>query len=140
MAVGFKGRDVLILVEDAPAAGTFTTLGGLRTTSWDSSYTEVDVTSKDNLGAQCFLEGAGTKSFAASFDGVNVDGAPFNLLRVANETNAHIRMQVVVPITASSTRTYEADFSIPTFTTGGDDAAEVTYSFSANTSGVVTIT
>ena len=71
-----KGKLVLL---KADLAGTspqvFTTLAGLRTTTWTINGEDVDVTTKDDNGWQQRLAGAGVRSLSISAGGVFQDSA-----------------------------------------------------------------
>jgi TP901-1 family phage major tail protein len=71
-----KGKLVLLkadLAGGSPQA--YTTVAGLRTTTWTIDGEDVDVTTKDDDGWQQRLSGAGVRSIAVSATGVFQDSA-----------------------------------------------------------------
>jgi TP901-1 family phage major tail protein len=71
-----KGKLVLLKADLTGASPqVFTTLAGLRTTSWTINGEDVDVTTKDDNGWQQRLAGAGVRSLSVSAGGVFQDTA-----------------------------------------------------------------
>lgn len=71
-----KGKLVLLkadLAGGSPQA--YTTVAGLRTTTWTIDGEDVDVTTKDDDGWQQRLSGAGVRSIAVSATGIFQDSA-----------------------------------------------------------------
>ena len=65
-----KGKLVLLKADLTGASPqVFTTLAGLRTTTWTIDGEDVDVTTKDDNGWQQRLAGAGVRSLSVSAGG-----------------------------------------------------------------------
>lgn len=77
-----KGSLVLLKVGDgATPTETFTTVGGLRTTSITHNNQTVDATNKDSGAWRELLDGAGTRSVSISGSGVFTDSAAEETVR-----------------------------------------------------------
>lgn len=77
-----KGKLVLLkadLAGGSPQA--YTTIAGLRTTTWTVNGEDVDVTTKDDDGWQQRLAGAGVRSIAVSATGIFQDSAAEETVR-----------------------------------------------------------
>jgi TP901-1 family phage major tail protein len=77
-----KGKLVLLkadLTGDSPQV--FTTIAGLRTTTWTVNGEDVDVTTKDDNGWQQRLSGAGVRSLSVSASGIFQDTAGEETIR-----------------------------------------------------------
>ena len=77
-----KGKLVLLkadLAGGSPQA--YTTVAGLRTTTWTVNGEDVDVTTKDDNGWQQRLAGAGVRSIAVSANGIFQDSAAEEVVR-----------------------------------------------------------
>jgi TP901-1 family phage major tail protein len=141
-----KGKDVLIKLDDG---GTYTTIGGLRSSSITLSDEAVDITNKSSSGYRTLLAGAGVNSIAISGSGVFTDDAVENLLK-----DAYLAQQnIAVDGTSAQTPAFENfEFYIPTFFKfrgafqitsleyAGEYNGEATYSMSFESSGIIAVT
>tara|TARA_R110001592_G_scaffold153992_1_gene382848 strand:- start:2825 stop:3268 length:444 start_codon:yes stop_codon:yes gene_type:complete len=141
-----KGKDVLIKLDNS---GTYTAIGGLRSSSITLSDEAVDITNKSSSGYRTLLAGAGVNSIAISGSGVFTDDAIENLMK-----DAYLAQQnVAVDGTSAQTPAFENfEFYIPTFFKfrgafqitsleyAGEYNGEATYSMSFESSGIIAVT
>lgn len=130
-----KGKNLLLKVEDSAGSGTFSTVGGLRATSFSINNELIDATHKGSAGKRTLLEGAGIQSMSISGSGLFEDDTPFHLVRSAAENNTHLTYQILVP--GSSDRTYEGTFMLTRFDYSGDYNGEVAYNITLESSGSI---
>lgn len=76
-----KGKLFLLKAGDGGAPETFTTVAGLRATSFSVNGEEVDATTKDDDGWQRRLAGAGVRSVTITASGIVQDSAVEETLR-----------------------------------------------------------
>jgi len=138
-----KGLDMLLKID---IGGTYTTIGGLRSTSISLADEAVDVTNKDSLGTRTLLVGAGVNSLSISGSGVFTDSASEVALRTAFQAQqntsdgssaqvaAFENFQFVVP----DLGTYTGSFMIASLEYAGEFNGEVTYSMSFESAGYIT--
>ena len=130
------GKDFLLKVEDSAGAGTYTTLGGLRSTSVTRNAEAIDATNHVSNQNREILDGAGIRSMSISGSGIFTTDANLGLVEDAHETQALTRFQV---IDVDAGRTYTALFKIVTFERSGDYNNEQAYSISLESSGSITV-
>ena len=70
-----KGSAMLMKAGNAGSPETFTTIGGLRSTSLTVNNESVDVTNKDSGGKRALLAAAGIQTISVSGSGVFTDAA-----------------------------------------------------------------
>ncbi|HEY8352565.1 MAG TPA: phage major tail protein, TP901-1 family [Sphingomonadales bacterium] len=70
-----KGRAFLLKIGDGGSPETFTTIGGMRSTSLSINNEMVDVTHKGSNGWREMLAGAGTRTVAITGAGIFTDSA-----------------------------------------------------------------
>ena len=68
-----KGSAMLMKVGNGGSPETFTTIGGLRSTSLTINNESVDVTNKDSSNKRTMLAAAGVQSISVSGSGVFTD-------------------------------------------------------------------
>ena len=133
-----KGSALLLKIgADAtatPATDTYTTVGGLRSTSITLNQESVDITNKDSSNARELLADAGVESVSISGSGVFTDVASEETLRGAFGGSDIANFQVIIP----NFRTYTGKFHIASLEYGGEYNGEVTYSVTLESSGDVT--
>ena len=141
-----KGKDVLIKLDNS---GTYTAIGGLRSSSITLSDEAVDITNKSSDGYRTLLAGAGVNSISISGSGVFTDDAIENLMK-----DAYLAQQnLAVDGTSTQTPAFENfEFYIPTFFKfrgafqitsleyAGEYNGEATYSMSFESSGIIAVT
>jgi TP901-1 family phage major tail protein len=137
-----KGLDMLLKID---ISGTYTTIGGLRSTSISMSDESVDITNKDSFGTRTLLAGGGVNSVAISGSGVFTDAASEVALRTAyaaqqnttdgstGQTAAFENFQFLVP----NLGTYTGAFQITSLEYAGEYNGEVTYSMSFESAGYI---
>jgi len=141
-----KGKDVLIKLDNS---GTYTAIGGLRSSSITLNDEAVDITTKSSNGYRTLLAGAGVNSISISGSGVFTDDAIENLMK-----DAYLAQQnLAVDGTSAQTPAFENfEFFIPTFFKfrgafqitsleyAGEYNGEATYSMSFESSGIIAVT
>ena len=135
-----KGSALLLKIgADASAAAsadTYTTVGGLRSTSITLNQESVDVTNKDSSNARELLADAGVESVSVSGSGVFTDAASEGTLRTAFGGSNISNFEIIIP----DFGTYQGKFHIASLEYGGEYNGEVTYSVTLESSGSVTFT
>jgi TP901-1 family phage major tail protein len=131
-----KGKSILIKV-DSDGAGTFVTVGGMRSKSITINKETVDVTDSDSAGQwRELLAGAGVKSISLSGSGVFKDSASEGKVREYFFDDTMPEMQLIVP----DFGTFEGPFDIPTLEYSGEYNGEAQFSMSFESAGEVTFT
>lgn len=135
-----KGSALLLKIgADASAAAasdTYTTVGGLRSTSITLNQESVDITNKDSSNARELLGDAGVESVSISGSGVFTDAASEGTLRTAFGGGNIPNFEVIIP----DLGTYQGKFHIASLEYGGEYNGEVTYSVTLESSGSVSFT
>lgn len=135
-----KGSALLLKIgADASAAAasdTYTTVGGLRSTSITLNQESVDITNKDSSNARELLADAGVESVSISGSGVFTDAASEATLRTAFGGANIPNFEVIIP----DLGTYQGKFHIASLEYGGEYNGEVTYSVTLESSGSVSFT
>tara|TARA_Y100000114_G_C11672562_1_gene284518 strand:- start:200 stop:601 length:402 start_codon:yes stop_codon:yes gene_type:complete len=126
-----KGKDLLVKINTS--GSTFTTIGGLRSTSISINDEPVDITNKDSANARTLLATAGTSSMTISGSGVFVDDAQIQLIRGSLANGAFKNFQLVIP----DLGTYQGAFMIASLEFAGEFNGEVTYSLTLESSGAI---
>ncbi len=127
-----KGK--LVLLKADLAAGSpqsYTTIAGLRTTTWTVNGEDVDVTTKDDDGWQQRLSGAGVRSISISANGIFQDS-------VVEETVRGWSFDQTINwflITFENGDTLECQFQISNYERTGDHDGAENYSLSLNSHG-----
>tara|TARA_R110002167_G_scaffold117487_1_gene293477 strand:- start:818 stop:1237 length:420 start_codon:yes stop_codon:yes gene_type:complete len=133
-----KGSALLLKIgADATAAvsaDTYTTVGGLRSTSISHSDEAVDVTNKDSAGVRNLIANGGVTSVSISGSGVFTDATTETTLKTAFGASAFSNYEVVLPDFGS----YKGKFMIASLEYSGEYNGEVTYSVTLESSGAVT--
>lgn len=135
-----KGADLLLKIgADATVASdsdTYTTVGGLRSTSISLNQETVDITNKDSAGARELLADAGVETVSISGSGVFTDAASESTVRTAFGGANIPNFEVVLPDFGS----YIGKFQIASMEYAGEYNGEVTYSLTLESSGAVAFT
>ena len=131
-----KGRDVLIKI-DSDGAGTFLTVGGMRSKSLSINEETVDVTDSDSTNSwRELLAGAGVKSASISGSGVFKDSTMEALVLTKKMAGSHSDFQLIVP----DLGTFEGEFAIPSLEYSGEYNGEAQFSMSLDSAGALTFT
>jgi TP901-1 family phage major tail protein len=131
------GRELLVKIGDGGSPETFTTVAGLRTTTFTFNATTVDVTNADSVNQwRELLAGAGVKSAAFSGSGVFKDAASDESLRAAFFNQTAPDFQIVIP----SFGTIQGAFQIASLQYEGPYNGEVKISLSLQSAGALTFT
>lgn len=135
-----KGSALLLKIgadsSAAAASDTYTTVGGLRSTSITLNQESVDITNKDSSNARELLADAGVESVSISGSGVFTDAASEGTLRTAFGGSDIPNFEVIIP----DLGTYQGKFHIASLEYGGEYNGEVTYSVTLESSGSVSFT
>lgn len=130
-----KGKLLLLAVGNADGPPeTFTTLAGLRPTSFSINNEAVDITNKDSSGYRELLDGAGITNFSLSGGGVFKDDASYTTA----ETYARLNQLQTFQITVPDFATYTGEFLITQLEIAGDYNGEANYNVSLESSGAMT--
>lgn len=135
-----KGSALLLKIgadnSGTPAADTYTTVGGLRSTSITHNEEAVDVTTKDSSGVRQLLANGGVQTVSISGSGVFTDAASEATLRTAFGASDFHNFEVIIP----DFGTYQGEFMVASLEYAGEYNGEVTYSVTLENSGSVTFT
>ena len=135
-----KGSALLLKIgaaaDGAASADTYTTVGGLRSTSITMNQETVDITNKDGANARELLADGGVESVSVSGSGVFTDAASEATLRTAFGGADIPNFEVIIP----DFGTYQGKFHIASLEYGGEYNGEVTYSVTLESSGSVAFT
>lgn len=129
------GSSFLLKRGDGGGPEVFTTIAGLRSTSFTISGETVDVTNKLSSGSRELLAGAGTSSMSISGSGVFQADTDVIAMRQAVFDRTIGNYQIVF-----TDGTYEGAFQVTSVEQSGEHNGEVTYSVSLESSGAVTFT
>lgn len=126
-----KGREVLIKV-DSDGAGTFLTIGGLRSRSISLNSEQVDVSDGDSTGQwRELLENAGIKSGTITGSGIFKDSASEEDVRGYYFAQTLQDFQFIVP----DFGTIEGKFQVASLDFAGEYNGEATYSMTFESAG-----
>lgn len=135
-----KGSALLLKIgataSSLPASDTYTTVGGLRSTSISLNEETVDVTTKDSANWRTLLAAGGVKSASISGSGIFTDAVSESTMRTSFGGANIPNFEVVVPDFGS----FKGKFQITTLEYAGEYNGEVTYSVTLESSGEFTFT
>ena len=135
-----KGSALLLKIgataSGAAASDTYTTVGGLRSTSISMNQETVDVTNKDSANVRTMLADGGVESVSISGSGVFTDAASEATLRTAFGGSDIPNFEVIIP----DFGTYQGKFMVASLEYSGEYNGEATYSVSLENSGAFTFT
>ena len=129
-----KGSALLLKIGNAGSPETFTTIGGLRSTSITMNDEAVDVTTKDSSAIRALLANGGVQSTSVSGSGVFTDAASETTLRGKFGASSFSNYQIIVP----DFGTYTGAFMVANLEYAGEYNGEVTYSVTLESSGTIT--
>ena len=129
-----KGSAMLMKVGNGGSPETFTTIGGLRSTSLTINNESVDVTNKDSSNNRTMLAAAGVQSISVSGSGVFTDAASEATIKTNVLADSIDNYQFLVP----DFGTFTGGFQVTSVEYAGEFNGEVTYSFSFESSGAIT--
>lgn len=127
-----KGSALLLKIGSGSPV-SYTTIGGLRSTSITMNDEPVDITNKDSAGVRTLLAQGGVSSMSVSGSGVFLDGASDATVRSAFAASSFSSYQIVIP----DFGTYTGTFMIASLEYAGEYNGEVTYSITLESSGAV---
>ena len=120
----------------AASADTYTTVGGLRSTSITHNDEAVDVTTKDSANVRELLANGGIQTVSISGSGVFTDAASETTLKGAFGASALSNFEVIIP----DFGTYQGKFMLASLEYAGEYNGEVTYSVTLESSGSIAFT
>ena len=129
-----KGSAMLMKVGNGGSPETFTTIGGLRSTSLTINNESVDVTNKDSSNNRTMLAAAGVQSISVSGSGVFTDAASETTIKTNVLADTIDNYQFLVP----DFGTFTGGFQVTSVEYAGEFNGEVTYSMSFESSGSIT--
>ncbi len=129
-----KGSAMLMKVGNGSSPETFTTIGGLRSTSLTINNESVDVTNKDSSNNRTMLAAAGVQSISVSGSGVFTDAASETTIKTNVLADTIDNYQFLVP----DFGTFTGGFQVTSVEYAGEYNGEVTYSMSFESSGAIT--
>ena len=129
-----KGSAMLMQVGNGGSPETFTTIGGLRSTSLTINNESVDVTNKDSSNQRTMLAAAGVQSISVSGSGVFTDAASETTIKTNVLADTIDNYQFLVP----DFGTFTGGFQVTSVEYAGEFNGEVTYSMSFESSGAIT--
>ena len=131
-----KGRALLMKIGDGASPETFTTIGGMRSTNITLNDETVDITNKDSTNnARELLAQGGIKSGTVSGSGVFTDSASETTFYGKWHASSNANYQFLVPDLITIT----GAFQLTTLEYAGEYNGEVTYSFTFESAGDLTI-
>ena len=129
-----KGASLLLKIGNGGSPESFTTIGGLRSTSITLNDEAVDVTNKDSCGNRTLLADGGIHSMSISGSGIFTDAASETTLRGTMNASSFTNFQLIIP----DFGTYTGAFMVASLEYAGEYNGEVTYSVSLESSGAIT--
>ena len=135
---GQKGLEFTLAVEDTPASGTYTVIGGMRSNSLTINNEVVDVTNKSSSGVRQLLEGAGVNSIEVSGSAIFFDDTQSALILAQAKDNTHINYELTLPSSTTAT-TYTGAFACTSAALAGEFNGEVTLELTLQSAGVIAV-
>ena len=129
-----KGRALLMKLGNSGSPETFTTIGGMRSTSISINDETVDITNKDSGTARTLLANGGILSMSVSGSGVFTDSASEATLQGDMNQATLTNYQFLIP----DFGTYTGAIQLTSLEYAGEYNGEVTYSFTFESSGAIT--
>lgn len=126
------GKNVLLKADVAGGSPqSYTTIAGLRVTTWTVNGEDVDVTTKDDDGWQQRLAGAGVRSINMQVAGVFQDSATEEIVRGWAFDQSINWWQVVLP----NGDDFEVRAQVSNYERGGDHDDAETYTLTLSSHG-----
>ena len=129
-----KGASMLVKIGNGGSPETFTTIGGLRSSSITLNDEAVDITNKDSSGDRTLLADGGIHSISNAGSGVFTDHASETTLKGLMNASSFTNLQFLIP----DFGTYTGAFMCTSLEYAGEYNGEVTYSASFESSGAIT--
>jgi TP901-1 family phage major tail protein len=126
-----RGRLMLLKLSDGVSPDTFTTVGGLRTTSMSINGELVDITNKDTSGWRSLMENAGFSSIQISGSGIFTNDTAARRMMV----NAMERGIDAYQLVFDNGDLLQGQFQVTTFTRSGEHNGAETYEITLESSG-----
>ena len=131
-----RGKDFVLQREDAPAgSGAYTTVGGLRPTSFTINTEQIDTTSKDGDNWRDLLAG-GIQSMSVSGGGIFENDTVIKAIEADKIAGTFWNYRLI----DSLGTTFDAQFQITSWGRSGEYTGALEYSISLESNGAVTHT
>jgi len=131
-----KGSAFLLQIGDgATPTEVFTTVAGLRSTSFTINGETVDVTNKSSAGWRELLDGAGVATMSISGSGVFQNDTEMRKIRDLAVTRAVNNYQIIF----GSGDIYSGAFQVTSVEQAGEHNGEVTYTVAMESAGAITV-
>lgn len=134
MPDGYLGRAVILKIETA-TAGTYVTVGAMRTTSCSVNNGFIDVTTKDD-GVWRKQIGGGIRTMEISGAGVYRNDASHKRMHVLSDGAAPFLCEIVF----ADGDKFAGSFALTKLERGGEYDKEETYSLTLESCGAITFT
>jgi TP901-1 family phage major tail protein len=135
----YKGRDFLVQLEDTPGSGTYTTVGGMRSTSLSVNGAITDVTDKEGAPWRQLLASVGLKTLSITAAGCMKNTAVTKkLLAAAFSTSGGDILNF--KLVSGFGDIIVGAFAVAGFDRAGEATAEETYSLKLESAGTPTYT
>lgn len=128
-----KGRLLLLKIGTGASPSTYTTVGGIRSTTISINNEQVDITTKDEAPWRALLGDAGLRSLSVSGSGVFLDDTAIKEMKDRALDGALEEFQIVF----GDGDTVEATMQVATFERAGEHNAEETYTCTLESSGTI---
>lgn len=131
----YKGRSATMQIS-ANGGSTFTTIGGVRTTSLKINNNPVDITNVSSGGFREVLADGGTQQFDIDVDGILVDDTAWEALEAVVDD----RTLVWFKLSFGNAGVVTSKFAASAFSIGAPHDGAQTFTCSLMSSGTVTFT
>lgn len=139
MSNELKGSEFLLQVEDPTNAGTFFTLGGLKSKSLTMNKESVDVTNHGSQGWRQLLQGAGIQSLDCSGEGVTNKVVQLKYLLEAWKDRRFVSLRLSMKLGEEDVLIIDVNADITSIEFSGENDKEVPYSMSFQSADVPNI-
>ena len=129
-----NGTSVLVAMEDTPASGTFTAIGGQSSSSMTMNNAIIDITNKSSASFRELLAGEGTQSLDLSIELVFNSDTTFESFRDVYSSQIAVLLQI-----ARGGQVIEGPFLIASWAESSPDGAAQTVSVSLQSQDAWTI-
>ena len=137
-----SGQNMLLKIGADPAVAvasdTYTTFGGIRSSSIANAWEVVDATTIDSAGDMEILVDAGIKSVTISGSGLINSATSHASIETASEAAVAYNYEIVVGTGTGARGTYRGKFKISALEFGSDYNGLISFSITLNSTGPVT--
>ena len=90
-----NGTSVTVLVEDSPAAGTYTVIGGQNSHTMTFNNAVIDITNKSSASFRELLAGEGTQSLDLGLELTFNSDAHFDIVKVSVDAKTALNYRII---------------------------------------------